>query len=105
MKVHSNHLEARNGWTGQNSVSVGLPPDFCWISDGQMQKQVIFVKSSVHWTSTGLLSKKVLEDAKWQLFPQPPPALEFSTNLVIANGFRYLSHDFTMQISIKRCSK
>ena len=27
-----------------------------------------------------------------------PSALEFSTNLVIADGFGYLSHDFTMHV-------
>ena len=54
MKVCSSHLEAKNGWTGWNSVSVELPPDFCWISDGLRQKPVIFAKSSVHWTSAGL---------------------------------------------------
>ena len=48
------HLKARNGWTGWNSVSVGLPLDFCWISTGLRQKPVIFAKSSVHWTSAGL---------------------------------------------------
>ena len=32
------------------------------------------------------------------MFPQPPSALEFITNLVIADGFGYLSHDFTMHV-------
>ena len=39
-------------------TSTGLPPDFCWISAGLRQKPVIFAKSSVHWTSDGLLGKK-----------------------------------------------
>ena len=43
-------------------------------------------------------AKKLQEGAKWWLFPQPPSALEFSTNLVIADGFGYLSHDFTMHV-------
>ncbi|KIJ93276.1 hypothetical protein K443DRAFT_12976 [Laccaria amethystina LaAM-08-1] len=34
-------LKPRNGWTGWNSVSVGLPMDFRWTSDGQRQKQLI----------------------------------------------------------------
>ena len=55
VKVHSNHLEARNGWTGRNSVSVRRPLDFHWISDRQRQKPVILAKFSVRWTSDGLL--------------------------------------------------
>ena len=35
-------------------TSAGLPPDFCWISDGLRQKPVIFAKSSVHWASARL---------------------------------------------------
>ncbi|EDR03277.1 uncharacterized protein LACBIDRAFT_331731 [Laccaria bicolor S238N-H82] len=38
VKVHSNYLEARNGWTGRNSVSVGRPLDFRRISNRQRQK-------------------------------------------------------------------
>ncbi|EDR11039.1 uncharacterized protein LACBIDRAFT_324514 [Laccaria bicolor S238N-H82] len=38
VKVHSNYLEVRNGWTGRNSVSVGRLLDFHRISNGQRQK-------------------------------------------------------------------
>ena len=58
VKVHSNHLEARNGWTSRNSVSVGRLLDFHRISNGQRQKPVILVKFSVQRTSDGFLSKK-----------------------------------------------
>jgi hypothetical protein len=58
VKVRSNRLDARNGWTGWTSVSVGIPSDFCWISNKQRQKSVIFAKFLVCWTSNRLISKK-----------------------------------------------
>jgi hypothetical protein len=54
VKVRSNHLDAKNGWTGRTSVSVGIPSDFRWISNGHRQKPVIFAKFLVRWTSDGL---------------------------------------------------